>query len=98
MSEKAKISNLNLVDLAGSERASQTGATGTRFVEGAHINKSLLSLSKVINKLINNDNCHINYRDSKLTRYLQSSLGGNAMAAIICTICPTALDETISTL
>lgn len=98
VSEKTKISNLNLVDLAGSERASQTNSSGTRFVEGAHINKSLLSLSKVVNKLINNDSCHINYRDSKLTRYLQSSLGGNALAAIICTVCPTALDETMSTL
>lgn len=98
VSEKAKISSLNLVDLAGSERASQTNSTGTRFLEGVHINMSLLSLSKVINKLINNEGGHINYRDSKLTRYLSSSLGGNALAAIICTVCPTALEETISTL
>lgn len=92
------VSMLNLVDLAGSERADATGATGNRFKEGAHINKSLLSLSLVINKLSEGQDQHINYRDSKLTRILQLSLGGNAMTAIICTVTPAVVDETNFTL
>lgn len=95
-----QISILNLVDLAGSERADATGATGSRLKEGAHINKSLLSLSLVINKLSEDpeQSKHINYRDSKLTRILQPSLGGNALTAIICTITPAAFEETYYTL
>lgn len=102
-----QVSTLNLVDLAGSERADQTKATGERLREGGHINKSLLSLSKVIRELgeLNDDKGknvdgikYINYRDSKLTRILSASLGGNAMTAIICTITPVALEETYSTL
>ncbi|XP_073825611.1 CENP-meta isoform X2 [Musca autumnalis] len=90
---------LNLVDLAGSERADQTGARGTRLKEGGHINKSLLFLSNVIKRLSENeDDKYISYRDSKLTRILQDSLGGNALTAIICTIKPTAIEETQSTL
>ncbi|XP_061388628.1 centromere-associated protein E [Musca vetustissima] len=90
---------LNLVDLAGSERADQTGARGTRLKEGGHINKSLLFLSNVIKRLSENeDDKFISYRDSKLTRILQDSLGGNALTAIICTIKPTAIEETQSTL
>jgi centromeric protein E len=86
--------------LAGSERADQTGATGSRLKEGSHINKSLLTLGQVIHKLSDNlDNVkHINYRDSKLTRILQASLGGNAVTAIICTISPAIVDESRSTL
>ncbi|XP_062541195.1 LOW QUALITY PROTEIN: uncharacterized protein LOC134209220 [Armigeres subalbatus] len=96
-------STLNLVDLAGSERANQTGTSGSRFIEGAHINKSLLSLSCVIQKLSENaesaDNLkYINYRDSKLTRILQASLGGNAVTTMICNITPAALDESYYTL
>lgn len=95
-----QISALNLVDLAGSERADATGATGSRLKEGAHINKSLLSLSLVINKLSEDpeQSKHINYRDSKLTRILQPSLGGNALTAIICTITPAVVEETNYTL
>ena len=70
-----RVSLLNLVDLAGSERVGHTGAEGQRLVEGGHINKSLLSLGTVIAKLSEGDNTHIPYRDSKLTRILQSSLG-----------------------
>lgn len=92
------VSMLNLVDLAGSERAEATGATGNRLKEGSHINKSLLSLSLVINKLSEGQEQHINYRDSKLTRILQLSLGGNAMTAIICTVTPAVVDETNFTL
>ncbi|XP_068628052.1 kinesin-related protein 4-like [Battus philenor] len=93
------ISQLNLVDLAGSERSGQTGATGIRFKEGTHINKSLSSLALVINQLSSEGlNKHVNYRDSKLTRILQNSLGGNAKTSIICAVTPAALEETISTL
>nr|CAB3459015.1 unnamed protein product [Digitaria exilis] len=79
---------VNFVDLAGSERASQTQAAGTRLKEGSHINRSLLTLGKVIRQLSKGGNGHIPYRDSKLTRILQSSLGGNARTAIICTMSP----------
>lgn len=80
---------VNFVDLAGSERASQTAASGMRLKEGSHINKSLLTLGKVIRQLSGSrSGGHIPYRDSKLTRILQSSLGGNARTAIICTMSP----------
>ncbi|ORX73689.1 kinesin-domain-containing protein [Linderina pennispora] len=84
------VSCLNLVDLAGSERVGLTGAEGQRLKEGGHINKSLLSLSTVIARLSEDggDRGHIPYRDSKLTRILQPSLGGNARTLIICTITP----------
>ncbi|KAK9531835.1 hypothetical protein VZT92_011237 [Zoarces viviparus] len=93
------VSHLNLVDLAGSERTSQTGAEGTRFKEGCNINRSLFTLGQVIKKLTDESpKGFTNYRDSKLTRILQNSLGGNAKTVIICTITPVALDETLSTL
>ncbi|ETN62335.1 hypothetical protein AND_005972 [Anopheles darlingi] len=98
-SEAVQIGILNLVDLAGSERADQTGATGCRFKEGVCINRSLLSLSLVIQKLSeNSDKQFINYRDSKLTRILQASLGGNAVTSMICNITPAVVDETYYTL
>ncbi|KAI3464881.1 hypothetical protein Pfo_021544 [Paulownia fortunei] len=80
--------SVNFVDLAGSERASQTLSAGTRLKEGCHINRSLLTLGTVIRKLSKGRNAHIPYRDSKLTRILQNSLGGNAKTAIICTMSP----------
>ncbi|CAH9094237.1 unnamed protein product [Cuscuta epithymum] len=79
---------VNFIDLAGSERASQTLSAGTRLKEGCHINRSLLTLGTVIRKLSKGRNGHIPYRDSKLTRILQNSLGGNARTAIICTMSP----------
>ncbi|RCV14580.1 hypothetical protein SETIT_2G437300v2 [Setaria italica] len=82
------IACVNFVDLAGSERASQTQSAGMRLKEGSHINRSLLTLGKVIRQLSKGGNGHIPYRDSKLTRILQSSLGGNARTAIICTMSP----------
>lgn len=93
-------STLSLVDLAGSERASSTKAQGKRLVEGSHINKSLLTLGTVINKLSSGDKTHIPYRNSKLTRLLQPALGGNARTAIIAAITPAVqhIDETLSTL
>ncbi|KAH9609838.1 hypothetical protein KSS87_021720 [Heliosperma pusillum] len=80
--------NVNFVDLAGSERTSQTLSTGTRLKEGSHINRSLLTLGKVIRTLSKGRNAHVPYRDSKLTRILHNSLGGNARTAIICTMSP----------
>ncbi|CAO2841637.1 unnamed protein product [Amaranthus hypochondriacus] len=86
---KSFVASLNLVDLAGSERASQTKSVGMRLKEGSHINRSLLTLTQVIRKLSGGKRTgHIPYRESKLTRILQSSLGGNARTAIICTLSP----------
>ncbi|KAF2298676.1 hypothetical protein GH714_024747 [Hevea brasiliensis] len=83
------VAGLNFVDLAGSERASQTHADGARLREGCHINLSLMTLTTVIRKLsVGKRSGHIPYRDSKLTRILQHSLGGNARTAIICTLSP----------
>lgn len=81
-----RFSVLNFVDLAGSERMGDVGGSDTS--ETSHINKSLFVLANVINKLSENPNAHIPFRDSKLTRILSNSLGGNALTAIICTIAP----------
>ncbi|KAJ4836248.1 hypothetical protein Tsubulata_028685 [Turnera subulata] len=91
---------VNFIDLAGSERASQTLSAGTRLKEGCHINRSLLTLGTVIRKLSKGRNGHIPFRDSKLTRILQSSLGGNARTAIICTMSParTHVEQSRNTL
>lgn len=91
---------LNLVDLAGSERQSKTGATGDRLKEAAKINQSLSSLGNVISALVEAKTHHIPYRDSKLTRLLQDSLGGNAKTVMIANIGPADynFDETINTL
>ncbi|CAI8609055.1 unnamed protein product [Vicia faba] len=92
--------SVNFVDLAGSERASQTNSAGTRLKEGCHINRSLLTLGTVIRKLSKGRNGHIPFRDSKLTRILQSSIGGNARTAIICTMSPARsyVEQTRNTL
>ncbi|MBA0699922.1 hypothetical protein Goari_001517, partial [Gossypium aridum] len=99
---KSFLASLNLVDLAGSERVSQTNADGVRLKEGSHINRSLLTLTTVIRKLSSGGkkSGHIPYRDSKLTRILQNSLGGNARTAIICTISPALshVEQTRNTL
>ncbi|KAF1786543.1 Kinesin-like protein [Phytophthora cactorum] len=96
---------INLVDLAGSERASKTGATGDRLKEGAAINKSLSALGNVINMLASSDKtrkgkAHIPYRDSKLTRLLQESLGGNSLTVMIAAISPADYnyEESLGTL
>lgn len=85
-----KVSTLNLIDLAGSESVKHTGATGIRQKEGAKINQSLLTLSRVIAAL-GSSSVHINFRDSKLTRILQPALSGNARIAIICCATPSEL-------
>eukprot|EP00005_Dracoamoeba_jomungandri_P004321 CAMPEP_0174259218 /NCGR_PEP_ID=MMETSP0439-20130205/8071_1 /TAXON_ID=0 /ORGANISM="Stereomyxa ramosa, Strain Chinc5" /LENGTH=614 /DNA_ID=CAMNT_0015343021 /DNA_START=392 /DNA_END=2236 /DNA_ORIENTATION=+ len=96
---QTRVSALNLIDLAGSERAEAT-KMGVRRKEGGYINKSLLTLGNVISKLSQGIDGHIPYRDSKLTRLLQPSLGGNARIAIVCTVSPTAscFEETHNTL
>ncbi|KAJ0024467.1 hypothetical protein Pint_08614 [Pistacia integerrima] len=100
--DAVRVSVLNLVDLAGSERIAKTGADGVRLKEGKHINKSLMALGNVINKLSDGakQRGHIPYRDSKLTRILQPALGGNAKTSIICTIAPEEvhIEETKGTL
>ena len=109
-----RISSLSLVDLAGSESVKATGSTGVRQKEGQYINKSLLTLGHVVHKLsdmsmkeqqqngsaVATAKEHIPYRDSKLTRLLQPSLGGNAQVCIICNISPALsnLEESHNTL
>ena len=96
----AKTSKLYMVDLAGSEKVSKTGAQGKRLEEAKNINKSLTTLGIVINALTEGKTSHIPYRDSKLTRVLQDSLGGNSKTCLIVT-CSTSQyneQETISTL
>ena len=88
-SDKVKASKINLVDLAGSERQAKTEATGDRLKEGAKINLSLTALGNVINALVDGKkNGHIPYRDSKLTRLLQDSLGGNTKTLMIASVSP----------
>lgn len=91
---------LNLVDLAGSERQKKTGASGALLKEGAKINLSLSALGNVISALAENKNKHIPYRDSKLTRLLQDSLGGNTKTLMVAAISPADYnhEETLSTL
>ncbi|CAH1454168.1 unnamed protein product [Lactuca virosa] len=95
---------LHLVDLAGSERAKKTGADGMRLREGIHINKGLLALGNVISALGDEkkrkEGGHVPYRDSKLTRLLQDSLGGNSKTVMIACVSPadTNAEETLNTL
>lgn len=95
-----KLGNLYLVDLAGSEKVGKTGASGQTLEEAKKINKSLSALGMVINALTDGKSSHIPYRDSKLTRILQESLGGNSRTTLIinCSPCQFNVDETISTL
>ncbi|XP_032579910.1 kinesin-like protein KIF17 isoform X2 [Drosophila sechellia] len=91
---------LSLVDLAGSERQRRTGAKGDRLKEASQINLSLSALGNVISSLVDGKAKHVPFRDSKLTRLLQDSLGGNTKTLMISCISPTDInyDETISTL
>merc|ERR1712168_1594023 len=94
-----RVGKLNLVDLAGSERQSKTGATGERLKEATKINLSLSALGNVISALVGGTG-HIPYRDSKLTRLLEDSLGGNAKTVMVANIGPASynFDETLTTL
>ena len=96
----SKIGKLYLVDLAGSEKISKTGATGHTLEEAKIINKSLTTLGRVINNLTDGKSQHIPYRESKLTRVLQESLGGNSKTCLIITCSPSIYNEseTLSTL
>lgn len=91
---------MNLVDLAGSERQSKTQATGDGMKEAAKINLSLSALGNVISALVDGKTQHIPYRDSKLTRLLQDSLGGNTKTIMVAALSPADYnyDETLSTL
>nr|CDJ91555.1 Kinesin domain containing protein [Haemonchus contortus] len=94
-------SKLFLIDLAGSERASNTNNRGQRLKEGAAINRSLLALGNVINSLSSNvKGRYVNYRDSKLTRLLKDSLGGNARTCMIAHVTAASghFEETYNTL
>ncbi|CAH1792509.1 unnamed protein product [Owenia fusiformis] len=99
-----KTSTVNFVDLAGSERQSKTGALGDRLKEGASINQSLLSLGNVISALAEqaqgNKKIVIPYRESVLTKLLQSALGGNSRTVMLATLSPSenSYEETLSTL
>ena len=94
------VGKLNLVDLAGSERQAKTGATGDRLKEATKINLSLSALGNVISALVEGKGNYIPYRDSKLTRLLQDSLGGNAKTVMVANIGPSKFnyDETLTTL
>ncbi|XP_015765031.1 PREDICTED: kinesin-II 95 kDa subunit-like [Acropora digitifera] len=95
-----RVGKLNMVDLAGSERQSKTGATGERLKEATKINLSLSALGNVISALVDGKSTHVPYRDSKLTRLLQDSLGGNARTVMVANIGPASynFEETITTL
>ena len=96
----SKTGKLFLVDLAGSEKVGKTGAEGKRLEEAKNINKSLTMLGNVITALTDGKSSHVPYRDSKLTRVLQDSLGGNSKTTLIVTCSPSPFNEaeTISTL
>ncbi|KAF5900348.1 kinesin-like protein KIF3C isoform X1, partial [Clarias magur] len=94
------VGKLNLVDLAGSERQSKTGARGERLKEATKINLSLSALGNVVSALADGRGAHVPYRDSKLTRLLRDSLGGNAKTVMVATLGPASFnyDETLTTL
>ncbi|XP_055993914.1 kinesin-like protein KIF19 [Sorex fumeus] len=99
--QEVRLGRLFMIDLAGSERASQTQNRGQRMKEGAHINRSLLALGNCINALSDKAaHKYINYRDSKLTRLLKDSLGGNSRTVMIAHISPasSAFEESRNTL
>uniref|UniRef100_UPI00398F54D5 kinesin-like protein KIF18B n=1 Tax=Pristiophorus japonicus TaxID=55135 RepID=UPI00398F54D5 len=102
ISKNLRMAKMCLIDLAGSERATATKAQGARFREGANINRSLLALGNVINALADGKGkkAHIPYRDSKLTRLLKDSLGGNCRTVMIATVSPSAMsyEDTYNTL
>ncbi|KAL5753019.1 hypothetical protein ACOSP7_023194 [Xanthoceras sorbifolium] len=104
MGEEYFCAKLHLVDLAGSERAKRTGSDGLRLKEGIYINRGLLALGNVISALGDEkkrkEGVHVPYRDSKLTRLLQDSLGGNSKTVMIACVSPADInaEETLNTL
>merc|ERR1719352_1206346 len=97
--EDLMMGKLSMIDLAGSERASQSDNRGVRLLEGANINRSLLALGNCINALASGST-FVPYRDSKLTRLLKDSLGGNCRTVMIANISPNLLcyEDTLNTL
>ncbi|XP_069479620.1 kinesin-like protein KIF18A isoform X2 [Ambystoma mexicanum] len=102
INQNVRLAKMCLIDLAGSERASATQGNGARFREGANINRSLLALGNVINALADpkSKKQHIPYRNSKLTRLLKDSLGGNCRTIMIAAVSPSAFsyEDTYNTL
>lgn len=101
VNEPHTMATLSIIDLAGSERASATKNRGERLIEGANINKSLLALGSCINALCDpRKKNHVPYRNSKLTRLLKFSLGGNCKTVMIVCVSPSSahFDETQNTL
>ncbi|KAL0211498.1 hypothetical protein P9112_009796 [Eukaryota sp. TZLM1-RC] len=95
-----KLGKLNLVDLAGSENVGRSGVQGVNLKEAGMINQSLLTLSRVMIALLKKGASHVPYRESKLTRILQESLGGKTKTVLIATITPglRSIEDTLSTL
>ncbi|XP_046532138.1 kinesin-like protein KIF18B [Equus quagga] len=102
LTQALQVAKMSLIDLAGSERASSTQAKGERLREGANINRSLLALINVLNALADakGRKSHVPYRDSKLTRLLKDSIGGNCRTVMIAAISPSSLayEDTYNTL
>ncbi|CAK7290646.1 Kinesin-like protein KIF18B [Vulpes lagopus] len=102
LTQALRVAKMSLIDLAGSERASSTHAKGERLREGANINRSLLALINVLNALADakGRKSHVPYRDSKLTRLLKDSIGGNCHTVMIATVSPSSLayEDTYNTL
>ncbi|XP_062845664.1 kinesin-like protein KIF18A isoform X2 [Trichomycterus rosablanca] len=102
LNPNVRVAKMSLIDLAGSERASAVNTKGARLREGANINRSLLALGNVINTLADpkSKKTHIPYRDSKLTRLLKDSLGGNCRTVMIANVSPSSLsfEDTHNTL
>ncbi|XP_074117151.1 kinesin-like protein KIF18B isoform X2 [Sminthopsis crassicaudata] len=102
LTQTFQVAKMSLIDLAGSERASNTHASGERLREGANINRSLLALINVLNALADakGRKSHVPYRDSKLTRLLKDSIGGNCRTVMIAAVSPSALayEDTYNTL
>ena len=95
--ELVKIGKLNLVDLASSENVGRSGAVDKRAREAGNINQSLLTLGRVITALVEKTP-HVPYRESKLTRILQDSLGGHTRTSIIATVSPASINQEVGSL
>ncbi|XP_054280816.1 kinesin-like protein KIF3B isoform X3 [Macrosteles quadrilineatus] len=100
LENRVRVGKLNLVDLAGSERQNKTNSEGKRLKEASKINLSLTALGNVISALVDGKGQHIPYRDSKLTRLLRDSLGGNSKTLMVANIGPASYnyDESLNTL
>lgn len=92
-SGEARTAKLTVIDLAGSEKISKTGTEGKMLEEAIKINTSLSALGNVIHALSEGRSGHVPYRDSKLTRLLQESLGGNSLTSLIVNISPSVMNE-----